>query len=227
MNTFARIGAGIAVPAAALALAACGGSHHVAATQTAATDASVVAVASGSSTSAAHTDTTRATTATHHAAPSHSVAPSSKLNRTSASQAPGLYSEGDHPKVPGTPAPTVRTHTTTSQRSSDAGARPATLKAAPKQPNLGKYVGPPNNGAGSCGYVAVGPGMEQAEAFSVRSVGCDTARRVATASQGHTTTGHVSYRALGFSCTGSTPSNQSTLRYVCSAGGQSISFVVS
>jgi hypothetical protein len=170
----------------------------------------------------------------------HAVTGSHKVVKViTPTQQKGMYSEGAHPKVPGTPAPTASTRSGTSASSgasassgtshhaSGPSPRPASQKPSPRQPNLGKYVGPTNNGNASCGYVAVGPGMEQAEAFTIRSVDCATARKVATASQGHNGSGQVSYRALGFSCTGSTPSAQSTLRFVCNSGGQSISFIVS
>jgi hypothetical protein len=243
MNTLARISAGIAIAAVPLAVAACGSSQHAATTPASAGNASVVAPAAsdsaGTGVQAAVTQVTGQGQASSSSS-GHAVTGSHKIVKViTPTQQKGMYSEGAHPKVPGTPAPTALTQsgtTASSGRSASSGTshhssgpspRPASLKPSPKQPNLGKYVGPANNGNASCGYVAVGPGMEQAEAFTIRSVDCATARKVATASQGHNGSGKITYRALGFSCTGSTPSSQSTLRFVCSSGGQSISFIVS
>ena len=119
-----------------------------------------------------------------------------------------FYSEGGHPKVA---KPTGGTQS----------------RKAAKTKYLGTYVGPPKNGASDCGYVAIGPGMEQAESFGLRSVRCRTARKLATGARGHSASGHRNYRAIGFDCTGSVSGRKALLRYRCTSGDRTVTFVVS
>jgi hypothetical protein len=110
-------------------------------------------------------------------------------------------------------------------RSTSGGSTSAGAPAAASAPATGRYVGPPHNGANPCGYVAVGPGLEQASAFVVHGVDCATARTLA-ADKRHLPAGSRSYSALGFDCVSA--SGSATLRrFNCTAGAAAVSFIVS
>lgn len=107
------------------------------------------------------------------------------------------------------------------------GAHHSTQGKQPAPPNRGQYVGPAHNGASSCGYVTVGPGLEQAEAFALHNVGCGTARRVAKAAAGHNSRSRLTYRVLSFICKGSLPNPQALIQFSCINGAQTLAFQVS
>lgn len=132
---------------------------------------------------------------------------------------------GGHPGRGGTPSAATAGGGKASYRESSGKVidRGGKRRPAPRQPHLGRYVGPPHNGTSSCGYVAVGPGMEQASSFALRGSACGIARRVALASRNHVNIhGTLRFRAAGFDCTGSVA--KSLLHYDCRNGSQRIAF---
>lgn len=222
MITPRRIALGLAVPAASLAVVACGGGGHTAAStdhpaSAGGTSLSVraggsgVSVGEGSSVAVSGSGSAATATAKHRQA---TVRLAPKAQRR-------FYREGANPQVGA-----VKKHKT-----DNAPGMGATVQVPKKQParhvGRGTYVGPDNNGLSKCGYVAVGAGMEQAEAFTVRGVQCDTARKLAVAANGHTNPGRMSYSALGFACTGSVPGAKALVTFECTRGSKSVRFKLS
>jgi hypothetical protein len=101
-----------------------------------------------------------------------------------------------------------------------AAATPAASGA-----RLGRYVGPAHNGANRCGYVAIGPGLEQASAFVVHGVSCATARALAAAKRNQRP-GNLAYSALGFACKVQAKSATKLQQFDCTDGAAAVSFVV-
>lgn len=223
MITPRRIALGLAVPAASLAVVACGGGGHTAAStdhpaSAGGTSLSVqaggsgVSVGEGSSVAVSGSGSAATATANKHRQATVRLAPKAQRR---------FYREGANPQVGA-----VKKHKT-----DNAPGMGATVQVPKTQParhvGRGTYVGPDNNGLSKCGYVAVGAGMEQAEAFTVRGVQCDTARKLAVAANGHTNPGRMSYSALGFACTGSVPGAKALVTFECTRGSKSVRFKLS
>jgi hypothetical protein len=165
----------------------------------------------------------------------HEATHSSAAAATNAAVAPaGVRTRSGH-VFPGEGAqPQPRTHAASPAAGQSTGASAqtaststagATSAAVAHTPNLGRYIGPPHNGASRCGYVAVGPGLEQASAFVVHGVSCTTARALAAARR-HQRSGSLGYSALGFDCTASAAGAGKLQRFDCTAAGAAVSFVV-
>ena len=113
-----------------------------------------------------------------------------------------------------------------------AAGSPSTHQKLPASPGpgtrhgRGTYVGPDNDGASSCGYQNVGPGLEQAEAFIVRGVSCHIARTVALGAKGHVRNGRH-YTSHRFACVVRLGGKDGLARYRCTRGDARVSFVVS
>lgn len=218
-----KIALGLLVSAASLAATACGGSQHASSSSSSASAAGSVALAQaggtatvaqagGAGVSASSSAVSQspaggsATQAAQHHKPSVRLTPKQQLR---------FYQEGANPQV-SRPA------------KGDHRPRPVHVSNPPSRgAGLGTYIGPSDNGASKCGYIAVGAGMEQAESFLVDSVPCDKARKLAVAANGHTTIGTLKYSAMGFSCVGSSPGSKALVKYQCTQGEQSVSFLLS
>lgn len=135
---------------------------------------------------------------------------------------------GTHPAV----APSATTsvagldgHSTHRRHSSLPKTAPSS-EGPPRLAATRNPVGPGRGGSSHCGYIAVGPALEQASAFATHGVGCATAKRVATASNGHLAPGTEVYRAIGFTCRGTRASSAGLLQFRCSNRSETIGFVV-
>src|SRR6185312_15220590 len=161
MITPRRIALALAVPAASLAVVACGGGGHKAAStdRTASgggTSLSVqaggsgVSVGEGSSVASSNSSATATVQPAKHKEPVVRLAPKAQRR---------FYREGANPQV------TVKKHKV--DNTPGMGATVQVSKPQPRHVGRGTYVGPANNGLSKCGYVAIGAGMAQAEAFEV------------------------------------------------------------
>jgi hypothetical protein len=215
MITPHRIALGLAIPAASLALVACGGSHGTGASdQPASAGGSAISaqpvgpgVGVASSVVSSRSGSTGVAQPAKHHEPTIRLAPKQQRR---------FYQEGANPQV------AVKSH---AKHSTGASAR--LNRPEPRHVGRGTYIGPANNGLSKCGYVAIGAGMEQAEAFQVNGVACDTARKLAVAANGHTGAGKMQYSALGYACTGSVPSPKALVTFECTRGSQSARFRLS
>ncbi len=218
MLTPSRIALGLAVPAVSLAVAACGGSGQKAASS------DQPASAGGTSLSVQAGGTGVSVGERSSAGSSGSSATATETLQPAKRRVPALhlapkeqrrfYREGANPQV------AVKKH---AKHSTGASAH-LTTKPQPRHVGRGTYVGPAKNGLSKCGYVAIGAGMEQAAAFHVHGVACDTARKLAVAANGHTGAGNMRYSALGYACSGSVPEAKALVTYECAQGSKSVRF---
>ena len=219
MNAHRRIALGLLVSAASLVATACGGSHHhhvsSSSPSAAAGGSAAVAQAPGSGAAAPSSAASQNAAGGSTAQPAKRHKPSVRLTPK---QQRRFYQEGANPKVATAGKGTKGDHSRRRGRVDNPTSHGA---------GLGSYIGPSDKGASRCGYVAVGAGMEQAESFLVDSVPCDKARKLAVASNGHTTIGKLKYNAMGFSCIGSSPRPKALVKYQCTQGQQSVSFLLS
>ena len=215
MITPRRIAVSLAVPAVSLAVIACGGASHQAASTdqpasaggtslSAQADGSGVSVGAGSAVRSANSSATATGQSVKHREPTVSLAPKAQRR---------FYREGANPQVA---VKEPKKHST--------GATAQLTKPQPRHVGRGTYVGPANDGLSKCGYVAIGAGMEQAAAFHVHGVACDTARKLAVAANGHTSAGNMRYSALGYACTGSVPGSKALVTFECTRGSKSVRF---
>jgi hypothetical protein len=215
MITTRRIAVSLAVPAVSLAVIACGGGGHQAASTdqpasaggtslSAQAGGSGVSVGEGSAVRSANPSATATVQPIKHREPTVRLAPKAQRR---------FYREGANPQVA---VKVPAKHST--------GASARLTKPQPRHVGRGTYVGPAHNGLSKCGYVAIGAGMEQAAAFHVHGVACDTARKLAVAANGHTSAGKMRYSALGYACTGSVPGSKALVTFECTQGSKSVRF---
>jgi hypothetical protein len=209
---------------ATLGLAACGSGEHSAPTANASATTSAATAPAD-----VRTPSGRVFPGEGAQVPPHSHTGSAAAGRSAASAGrsiagPAESAAGVSRSVARTGRPARSASRSTHSASRPAANRPAAAAGATTVVT-GRYVGPPHNGANPCGYVAVGPGLEQASAFVVHGVNCATARTLA-ADKRHLPAGGRSYSALGFDCV-SVASAPALRRFSCTAGAAAVSFVVS
>lgn len=218
-----KIALGLLVSAASLAATACGGSQHAPSSSSSASAGGSAALAQAGGSAAAGeasgSGVSASSSAVSQSAAGGSATQAAKHHKPSVRLTPKqqrrFYQEGANPQV---------------SKPAKGDHRPPPVHASNPPSHgagLGTYIGPSDNGASKCGYIAVGAGMEQAESFLVDSVRCDKARKIAVAANGHTTIGKLKYSAMGFSCVGSSPSSKALVKFQCTQGEQSVSFLLS